>query len=128
MALCSGIKADGGRCRAQAMHGSEWCIGHDPDKAQARRLRAFKGGKRGGRGRPQAELSDVKRRLSDLVNDVLEERKDRSDAAVAGQLLNTYIRAVGVELKVREQLEVVERLEALEESLKGQKGEYNRGA
>ena len=117
MALCSGIKADGGRCRAQAMRNSEWCIGHHPDKAQARRLRASKGGKRGGRGRPQAELSDVKRRLSDLVNDVLEGRTDRGDAAVAGQLLNTYIRAVGVELKVREQLEVVERLEVLEASL-----------
>ena len=117
MALCSGIKADGGRCRAQAMRNSEWCIGHHPDKAQARRLRASKGGKRGGQGRPQAELSDVKRRLSDLVNDVLEGRTDRGDAAVAGQLLNTYIRAVGVELKVREQLEVVERLEVLEASL-----------
>ena len=117
MALCSGIKADGGRCRAQAMRSSEWCIGHHPDKAQARRLRASKGGKRGGQGRPQAELSDVKRRLSDLVNDVLEGRTDRGDAAVAGQLLNTYIRAVGVELKVREQLEVVERLEVLEASL-----------
>ena len=121
MALCSGIKADGGRCRAQAMHGSEWCIGHDPDKAQARRLRASKGGKRGGRGRPQAELSDIKRRLSDLVNAVLEGRTDRGDAAVAGQLLNTYIRAVGVELKVREQIELVERLDALEEGLQGRK-------
>ena len=121
MALCSGIKADGGRCRAQAMHGSEWCIGHDPDKAEARRLRASKGGKRGGRGRPQAELSDVKRRLSDLVNAVLEGRTDRGDAAVAGQLLNTYIRAVGVELKVREQIELVERLDALEEGLQGRK-------
>ena len=128
MALCSGIKADGGRCRAQAMRNSEWCIGHDPDKAQARRLRASKGGKRGGRGRPQAELSDVKRRLSNLVEDVLEGRKDRGDAAVVGQLLNTYIRAVGVELKVREQLEVVERLEALEEGLRAQNGGYNRGA
>ena len=121
MALCSGIKADGGRCKAQATHGSEWCIGHDPDKAEARRLRASKGGKRGGRGRPQAELSDVKRRLSDLVNDVLEGRTDRGDAAVAGQLLNTYIRAVGVELKAREQIELVERLDALEEGLQGRK-------
>jgi hypothetical protein len=121
MALCSGIKADGGRCGAQATHGSEWCIGHDPDKAEARRLRASKGGKRGGRGRPQAELSDVKRRLSDLVNAVLEGRTDRGDAAVAGQLLNTYIRAVGVELKVREQIELVERLDALEEGLQGRK-------
>ena len=117
MALCFGIKADGGRCRAQAMRSSEWCIGHHPDKAQARRLRASKGGKRGGRGRPQAELSDVKRRIFALVDDVLKGRKDRGDAAVAGQLLNTYIRAVAVELKVREQLEVVERLEVLEASL-----------
>jgi hypothetical protein len=69
-----------------------------------------------------AELTDVKRRLSDLVSDVLEGRQDRGDAAVAGQLLNTYIRAVGVELKAREQLEVVERLEALEEGLQAQKG------
>jgi hypothetical protein len=75
-----------------------------------------------------AELSDVKRRLSDLVNDVLEGRADRGDAAVAGQLLNTYIRAVGVELKAREQLEVVERLEALEDLQADRKGGHRWGA
>jgi hypothetical protein len=117
MALCSGIKADGGRCKAQAMHGSEWCIGHHPDKAQARRLRASKGGQRGGRGRPQVEVNAVKTQLQDLVAGVLAGRVERADAAVVGQLLNTFIRAVGVELKVREQLEVVERLEVLEASL-----------
>jgi hypothetical protein len=56
MALCSGIRADGDRCRAQAMRNSAYCIGHDPDQAEARRRRASKGGKRGGRGRPVAEL------------------------------------------------------------------------
>ena len=117
MALCSGIKADGGRCRAQAMRNSEWCIGHDPDQADARRRRASKGGKRGGRGRPQAELSGIKSRLSDLADDVMAGKVNRASAAVAGQLLNTYIRAVGVELKAREQLELIERLEALEEQL-----------
>ena len=71
MGLCSGIRADGGRCRAQAMRNSEWCIGHHPDKAKDRQRRASKGGKRGGRGRPQAELSEIKRRLSDLAEDVL---------------------------------------------------------
>ena len=128
MALCSGIRTDGGRCKAQAMRNSEWCIGHDPDQAHARRRRASKGGKRGGRGRPQAELADVKRRLSDLVDDVLEGRKDRGDAAVAGQLLNTYIRAVGVELKVREQMEILERLEAVEEGLQHRSGGFGRGS
>jgi hypothetical protein len=121
MTLCSGIRADGGRCKAQAMRNSAFCIGHDPDQAEARRRRASKGGKRGGRGRPQAELQDLKRRLSDLADDVLAGKVNRSSAAVAGQLLNTYIRAVSVELKAREQLELIERLEMLEEAL-AQKG------
>jgi len=121
MTLCSGIRADGGRCKAQAMRNSAFCLGHDPDQAEARRRRASKGGKRGGRGRPQAELQDLKRRLSDLADDVLAGKVNRSSAAVAGQLLNTYIRAVSVELKAREQLELIERLEMLEEAL-AQKG------
>lgn len=128
MALCSGIKADGGRCRAQAMRNSEWCIGHDPDQAEARRRRASKGGKRGGRGRPQAELQDLKGRLLKLAEQVLGGEADRQDAAVVGQLLNTVIRAVSVELKAKEQLELVERLETLEESLEQRKGEHRYGA
>lgn len=117
MALCSGIKADGGRCKAQAIRGSAYCVGHDPEQAEARRRRASKGGKRGGRGRPQGELSDIKRRLSDLADDVLEGRQDKGVAAVASQVLNVYLRAVTVELKVREELELIDRLEALEEAL-----------
>ena len=44
-----------------------------------------------------------------------------------GQLLNTVIRAVSVELKAREQLELIERLEMLEEALE-QKGGRRYGA
>jgi hypothetical protein len=121
MALCSGIKADGGRCKAQAMQGSAYCVGHDPDQVEARRRRAQKGGKRGGRGRPQVELSNIKPQLPDLADSVLDGSVDRADASVAGQLLNIVLRAVTVELQVREQLELVERLEALEEALEHQK-------
>ncbi len=120
MALCSGIKADGGRCKAQAMRNSSFCVGHDPEKAEARRRRASKGGKRGGRGRrshTQAELSEVKAVLRGLAGSVLKGTTDRQDAAVVGQLFNTVIRAVSVELKAREQAELIERLEALEEGL-----------
>lgn len=128
MPLCSGIKADGGRCRAQAIRDSEWCFNHHPDYEQQRRQRASKGGKRGGRGRPQVELADLKARLSTLADDVLEGKVDRGDAAVAGQLLNTVIRAVSVELKVREQQDLLERLEELEGALERQKGERRWGA
>ena len=121
MSLCSGIRADGGRCKAQATRSSSFCIGHDPDRVDDRRRRASKGGKRGGRGRPQVELSDIKRRLLALTDAVLEGEQDRASAAVAGQLLNGVIRAVGVELKVREQEDLTERLEELEAALDRQK-------
>ena len=121
MSLCAGIKPDGGRCKAQATRSSSFCIGHDPDRVDDRRRRASKGGKRGGRGRPQVELSDIKRRLLALTDAVLEGEQDRASAAVAGQLLNGVIRAVGVELKVREQEDLTERLEELEAALDRQK-------
>ena len=62
------------------------------------------------------------------LDDVLEEKVDRNVAAVASQILNIYLRAVSVELKAREQLELTERLESLEEALEQQKGERGYGA
>ncbi len=121
MSLCSGIRADGGRCKAQAIADSQWCFSHHPDYEAARRRRASKGGKRGGRGRPQAELANIKQRLSDLADDVLADKVDKGAAVVAGQLLNTYIRAVGVELRVREQEELVREVEELRQMVEMQR-------
>ena len=120
MSLCSGHRADGGRCKAQATRSSSFCIGHDPDRVDDRRRRASKGGRRGGRGRPQAELADIKRRLLQLTDSVLEGSQDRANAAVAGQLLNTLIRCCGLELRVREVDELETRLEELEEIIERQ--------
>ena len=126
MSRCAALRADGGRCKAEAMPEAEWCWNHHPDYEQARRRRASKGGKRGGRGRPQAELSDIKARLSDLADDVLEGRQDKGVAAVASQVLNVYLRAISVETKLKEQLELVERLESLEEGLEQSRGRASR--
>ena len=128
MALCSGIRADGGRCKAQAMRGSAYCIGHDPDQAEARRRRASKGGKRGGRGRPIAELAKLRDENADVRRRLLEGDLAPNVAAVAVQSINTDIRAVGAALKAREQEELVERLEALEGALEQRKGERRWGA
>jgi hypothetical protein len=126
MSRCAGIRADGGRCKAEAMPEAQWCWNHHPDYEQARRRRATKGGKRGGRGRPQAELSDIKRRLSDLADDVLEGRQDKAVAAVASQVLNVLLRAISVETKLKEQFELIERLESLEEGLEQSRGRGSR--
>jgi type II secretory pathway pseudopilin PulG len=47
---------------------------------------------------------------------------------VAVQSINTDIRAVGAVLKAREQEELVERLEGIEEALEQRKGEHRYGA
>jgi hypothetical protein len=73
-----------------------------------------------------AELHSVRDRLEILVDDVLEGRVDRGDAAVVGQLYNTLIRAISTEMKVREVTELVERLEDLE-ALAEQNGQRGRG-
>ena len=122
MARCSGITRAGTACKGTPIDGSTYCYVHDPAYAEARRRHGQRGGRRGGRGRPQAELVNIKGRLEDLVEGVLGGAVDRSDAAVVGQLLNTYIRAVSVELKVREQLEILERLEMLEEAAEAREG------
>jgi hypothetical protein len=82
---------------------------------------------RGGKARASGELAGIKARLSDLADDVLEEKVDKGAAAVAGQLLNTYLRAVSVELKAREQQELLERLETLEGTLEQRKGDRRHG-
>jgi hypothetical protein len=128
MALCSGIKADGGRCKAQAIRGSAYCVGHDPDQAEARRRRASKGGKRGGRGRPVAELGNLRDENADIRRRLLEGELPPGVAAVAVQSINTDIRAVGAALKAREQEELIERLEALEGALEQRKGDRRYGA
>jgi len=56
----------------------------------------------------------------ELTDAVLDGTQNRASAAVAGQLLNTLIRAVGVELRVREQLDLIGRLEELEAALERQ--------
>ncbi len=128
MSRCTAIKPSGERCKGRATPGSEWCWNHDPAHAEERRRHGSRGGKRGGRGRPQAELANIKARLSDLADDVLEGKVDKGVAAVASQVLNVYLRAVSVELKVREQLELIERLEALEEALERNRERSRYGA
>jgi hypothetical protein len=128
MSRCAGIRADGGRCKAEAMPEAEWCWNHHPDYEQARRRRASKGGKRGGRGRPIAELASLREENADIRRRLLEGELLPNVAAVAVQSINTDIRAVGAALKAREQQEIAERLEELETLMEQRKGERRYGA
>ena len=77
------------------------------------------------RGSPAARLSsveirDLKKRISEVVDAVLEGSRDRGRAAVALQVFNA-LKSV-LERKVKEQEEILERIEALEQSAETAKG------
>jgi hypothetical protein len=112
MARCAANKPDGSPCERIVSASQRHCFAHDPSKAAERSRYAS----RAGRSKPSRELTEVKKRLRELADDVMAGRADRGDAAVAGQLYGTYIRAVSVEVKLKEVLELEERIEILEEA------------
>ncbi len=128
MAKCSGITRTGTACKGIPIDGSQWCYVHHPDHAAERRRHGAKGGKRGGRGRPTTELARLRDRFEELADKVLAGSVERADGAVAGQLLNGSRACVRDLLAAREQEEIVERLEELEEGLRHRDGGFGRGA
>ncbi len=110
MAQCSGFKRNGERCTLQAQGDKDVCWAHDPANARERRSRASKGG----RSKASKEIKDLKQQLENLAEDVLEDRVERGVAIVINQILNTRLRLIELERKIREQEELEERIAALE--------------
>jgi hypothetical protein len=121
MAKCSGITQTGTACKGIPIDGSQWCYVHHPDHVEERRRLGARGGKRGGRGRPSAELARLQRRFEELADKVLAGEVERGVGAVAGQLLNGARACVRDGLTAREQEELIGRLEELEAALQGRK-------
>jgi hypothetical protein len=82
-------------------------------------MRAREAGGRGRPARPGAEgLQDIKDLLADLTSGVLSGEVTREVTIAANQLLNTSLRALELERKWKEVLELHARLEAVEGVLK----------
>ena len=122
--VCLGIKRSGGRCTATVKPGDSYCYHHDPARAAERKRAAAKAGRGGG----SRDVRDLKRRVSDLIDDVLEGRQDRGRAAVAMQGFNALRGVLELERKVKETDELEARLEALERGANDQKGVQRWGA
>jgi hypothetical protein len=107
---CTATKRNGERCTLPANGSHGLCWAHDPANAERRR----RGASRGGRGKANREVVGIKAQLQDLAEAVLAGNQETGRAAVANQLINTRLRAIELERKIREQEEILERLEALE--------------
>jgi hypothetical protein len=73
-------------------------------------------------------VADIKALLSDLTAQVLDLQLGSGVAAVANQLINTRLRAVELERKVRETEELEARIEELERASEHEKGGRKWGA
>jgi hypothetical protein len=116
--VCPGIKRSGGRCTVGVGPGETWCYNHDPARAEERKRAASRAGK----SKPSREIVGIKALLSDLTERVLSGEVETGRAAVANQLVNTRLRAVEIERKIRESDEMEARIEELERAAEGQKG------
>jgi hypothetical protein len=111
MGKCPAITRNGQPCRGLVGVGNDYCPAHDPARQEARSKAASKAGK----SRPGRELLDIKDLCQDLADRVLSGELETGRAAVANQLINTRLRALEVERKIREQEELEERITRLEQ-------------
>jgi hypothetical protein len=115
MAVCRATKANGEPCTQSANGPQGLCWAHDPANRKKRKRMASKAA----RSKPSRELTGLKAQLVDLTKDVLSGEIETGRAAVANQLINTRLRTMEVERKVREAEELEKRLAAIERVLKG---------
>jgi len=111
---CATIKANGERCKGEAVPGSDQCWSHHPDYADERRRRASKGGKKAGRGRPLSELAALRAENGELRAKMLKGEIEPRLVAVAVQSINVDIRCLEATLKAKEKEELEARIEELE--------------
>src|SRR5215212_9992111 len=118
MSTCKATKRDGSPCTLPAQGQQGLCWAHDPKNAEKRR----RGASRGGRAKANRELPQIKTLLEDLTEQVLAGELETSRAAVANQLINTRLRAIEVERKIKETEDLENRIEALETKTMASKG------
>jgi hypothetical protein len=123
-ATCTATKRNGEPCTLPSNTHSGLCWAHDPANREKRR----RGQSRGGEAKPTRELARLGARFEELADKVLSGEIERAVGAVAGQLLNGARACVRDGLAAREQEQLIERLEALEEGLEASRIARGYGA
>jgi hypothetical protein len=110
MARCAGFKPNGEPCERIVGASQSYCFGHDPVRKEERRRNASKAGK----GKASKVAKGLHELLEDLTTRVVDGKLEPYQASVAGSLVGVRLRLLEFERKVKEQDEIVDRLEALE--------------
>ncbi len=125
MTICRATKANGEPCTLPANGSQGYCWAHDPANSEKRRKTASKAAK----SKPNRELVVIKAELREVIRSVLDGEIERNVGSVAFQGYRTLLAAITTELGVREQLELAERLDSIEEALAARRrGMYSGGS
>ena len=112
---CTAVKRNGERCTLPANGPQGLCWAHDPANAEKRR----RGASRGGKARANRELPSIKALLENLTERVLAGDLETGRAVVANQIINTRLRAIELERKIKETDELEVRIASLEQHQEG---------
>jgi hypothetical protein len=115
---CLGTKQDGSQCTVSVNPPQRHCWWHDPANSVKRQRAASRGGK----GKANRELHDLKRQLQELADDVRAGRIERGIGSVVNQILNTRLRVVELEHKSRATQELADEVGRLEEEVRNRIG------
>jgi hypothetical protein len=115
---CTAVKRNGEPCTLPANGPQGLCWAHDPANAEKRR----RGASRGGKGKANGDIRDLKRRISEVIDAVLEGSQDRGRAAVAIQGFNALKGVLELERRVKETEDLERRIEELERASEAKKG------
>jgi len=110
---CSAIKKSGERCKGIPIHGAQWCVAHHPDYDEPRKRGGSKGGKRGGRGRPNAEIRVAKGEIRRVINAIEAGDIETKVGATMFQGMNLWLRALEAERSIKETEELAAMVEEL---------------
>ncbi len=122
MAQCAGTKRNGAPCTAIVQPPLALCWWHDGSNAEQRQRAASKGGK----SRPNRTTKELHSLLESLTEQVVAGSLAPYPASVAGQLVGVRLRLLEYERRVKEQDELVGRLEELEEQGRAAKDAESR--
>lgn len=125
MSQCKAIKADGQRCTAKAMQGSDYCFFHDPTKKDEAKEAQSRGGQsktvlctvkpwRGQPGQTMVIRTPTPEEIVNLLADTIDEVKT---GQVDPKVANAVGYLSGVMLKALQYEALEERLQAIEEAL-----------
>jgi hypothetical protein len=129
MKPCAAITRDGTRCKRQAIEGYEHCYSHRPDLAEERKANARAGGRAGGRGRaaPLDDATEARSYTKGLISRLLKGDLSRDVAAVAFQGINTLMRVLEQERRIRDSDELEARIAALERRQRVEQNTWRAG-